>query len=329
MNATARLGQRVRVLFGEGDVARSVQVLPQLAGPVTAGPDADGWLQVMGQWVRLVVDPDDPSRSTVTVLSGFTGIAQIATSDDVEVHGSWIYDAGKSGYVLWATRLERLPVGLDPVQLGGVIQNLAGKTFKLSSATGAAVRSQQALAELANGQVVRVWLERSALNAVPIDALRVERATLTSEVAAQSSVRISGLASSYDTATRNVEVQGLRVQLPADVMVDEAGLSKQEFVSLEVTVKAGRLVALSASQRGGAGGKELGALFVINGVISGVDWTAAIVSFTLRGVEVRAVRSAVDNSCAAAGAGAAVRVHVQGRLTSGAGPLAATRVTCS
>jgi hypothetical protein len=325
--AVVKLGQRVRVVFGEDNVAKTIEVLPQLAGPVTVRPDAAGSLQVMGQWVQLVLSADDSTRSTITVLSGYSSIAQISTSDDVEVHGSWVFDTGKGAYVLWATRLEKV-AALDPVQLGGVVQSLSGATFKLGSASTKNVRSLGAVPDLANGQVVRAWVARSTLNAASLEALRVQRVTLTTqEVGAQDSVRISGLASSFDAGARTVDVQGLRVQLPAEVAVDEAGLSNGQFVSLEVVVKNGRPVAVSAAQRHAAG-DELGAMIVIAGVARGVDWNPLVVTFNLRAIDVQASRSVIDSSCFARAAQAEVQVRVQGRLASGAGPLAATRVSC-
>ena len=355
--STLKLGQQIRVLFAGGNVSQSLQILPQLAGPVTMRPDADGWMQVMGQWVRLVAVAGGASRSNVTILSGYASSAVIDTTKDVEVHGSWVYDKGKSGYVLWATRLEKLPAGLDPVQVGGVIQGLGTSTFKLSAASSVSIRPAKLGTDLANGQVVRVWMTRAALARAAqkppeVDALRVERVTPTiAEIAALKNVRVSGLAGNFDPVTSTVEVQGLRVEVPVGAAtglgsalsigpvaqslssalligpVEPSSPLAGQFVGLDLAAKADGVVALSASERT-ADGSSLGGTVDISGSVTGIDWTAAIVSFTLRGVDVRASRDAIESSCPAVANLSQIRVRVLGRLTSGAGVLAAIRLTC-
>jgi hypothetical protein len=314
-------------------------------------------MQVMGQWVHLVAVAGESSRSNVTILSGYASSALIDTTDDVEVHGSWVYDKGKSSYVLWATRLEKLPAGLDPVQVGGVVQGLGTSTFKLSSMSSVSMRPARWSTDLANGQVVRVWTTRAALAQSAqkpppdVDALRVERVTPTvSEVAALKNVRVSGLAGNYDPVTSTVEVQGLRVQVPFGVPsglgsalaigpVDPLGSALSigpteptsplvgQFVGVDLAPKSDGVVVLSASGRT-ADGSSLGGTVDISGSVSGVDWTAAIVSFTLRGVDVQAPRAVIEASCPVSANQSQIRVRVLGRLTSGAGVLAATRLTC-
>ena len=343
-----QLGQQVRVLFADGNLAQSVQVLPQLAGPVTVRPDADGWMQVMGQWVRLVAVAGEASRSNVTLLSGYASSALIDTTQDVEVHGSWVYDKGKSAYVLWATRLEKLPASLDPVQAGGVIQDLGTSTFRLSSMSSVSMRPARLGTDLANGQVVRVWLTRAALaqaaqNPPQVDTQRVERVTPTApEIATLKNVRVSGLAGNFNPVNSTVEVQGLRVQVPSAVPVSDPNLASVlsigpiekaspllgQFVGVDLAPKADGVVVLSAAGRT-ADGSSLGGTVDISGSVNGIDWTAAIVSFTLGGVDVQASRAVIESSCPAAANLLPIQVRVLGRLTSGAGVLAATRLSCS
>jgi len=103
---TAKVGQRVRVTQSKDGVADTIEILPQLRGPVTSASVDGAYLQVMGQWVRVVSVSN--TSGTATVLDGYSGVGSVARDDAVEVHGVWAQDALKGLPVLVASRIEKV-----------------------------------------------------------------------------------------------------------------------------------------------------------------------------------------------------------------------------
>jgi len=330
-----KLGQQVLVRYSGNKVAESVAVMPQLIGPVTAALDVNGWMQVMGQWVRVVKTGDPITLSSPTVLGGYASAAAIAPGDEVEVHGSWVLDGSKSAYVVMATRVEKLAVRPDSVQLGGVVQSLAGNAFRLNQAGGTLVQADTLPQGLVNGEVVQVWLTRAVLGTVPVRASQVQRASLTVQDVQGLAARVSGLASSYDPVSRMVQVQGMRITLDAAVTVDEAALARGVYISLQLdpaSSATGGLRATSATARGTAPGTnnaDLGATIELKDRVSGIDWSAPVMNFSLRGTAVQATSATLDASCVGRSASALTYVQVSGRLQSAGEVVTAERVLCS
>ena len=152
VNAELKLGQRVRLVLDSSSKVQSVIVMPQLVGPVTQAMDAAGTFKVMGQGVRL---------GDTTAQAGFSA-ASPALGDELEVHGSWVYDKATASYVLSASRVEKLTSAPDPVQLSGLVQSIAGSTLRLNSADGISLQTSSMPAGLAVGRLVRVWASRAA-----------------------------------------------------------------------------------------------------------------------------------------------------------------------
>lgn len=347
---SVKLGQRVRVVYSTaaagsaGAAVQSLQVLPQLTGPVTMGLDKNGWMQVMGQWVRVVRTGDDISRLGPTVLSGYDSTAGISLADDVQVHGDWIYDSSKAATVLVASLVDKASRSVDPVQLGGVVQALTIGGFRLNAPSGTVVLSSSLPADLTSGQVVQVWASRAAVtaalaNGTAVPAARVAVTTLSaSDLTGQQQVSVSGLATAYDPATRTVEVQGVRVKLDASVKVDESALARGEFVSLQlVAPKPGAstggvaLVASDVAVRSAGGGTaaDLGATTELKGAVSGVNWAGSAVRFVVRGTPVDASATTIDASCRNVGLVSPVNVVVKGALLAAGSVVTASKVTCS
>ncbi|BDT66431.1 hypothetical protein os1_05930 [Comamonadaceae bacterium OS-1] len=335
-NTDVALGQRVRLTYQTSNTAQAIEVVAQLIGPVSAAPDANGWMQVLGQWVRVVNTTLDPTRSDPTVLAGYgssnVDVNAIASADPVEVFGTWVWDGSKSAYVLVATRIEKLAAMPDPVQLGGVVQGLSSIGFRLNAPSGTLVQSSTLPTGLANGQVVQVWTRSAATS--PVIASRVLRSeTSVADLASQQSLRLGGLATQYDAVTRTVVVQGTAVQLASGVVVDTAALARGEFVSLQVQRVGDALVASAASVRSGTAGHgdpgDLGRTTVLMGVTSGIDWTASSVRFILRGVDVQATAATIASSCRSVPLASDVSVRVEGQAQAPGQPVTATQVTCS
>jgi len=330
-----RLGQRVRLVYGASNVAQSLVLLPQLRGPVDGAPDENGWMRVTGQWVRLVRSEDDVTRSGATTLGGYTAALDIRTGQDATVYGSWVFDASKAAYVVVATRLERLDGAAEPVLTGGVVQSLSAHGFRLNQPGGTEVQAAT-LPPLDNGQVVQVSVARSALAGVPLWATQVANGSLGAlDLAGYDGIRLGGLASSYDAANRVVVIQGTRVPLAVSASVDAAGLAEGQFVRIESNGarQGGGLVGDAAAMRPptGAvapGADDAGDTNVLKGTLSGVDWNAATVRFTLRGTPVTAEAAVVGAACRGAASGT-LYVEVRGRVPVPGAALSATQVDCS
>ncbi|MCJ0765183.1 hypothetical protein [Variovorax terrae] len=328
--ADLKLGQRVRLVYNDSRQIDSIQVLPQLVGPASSAIDDHGWMQVMGQWVRVVKSQQDASRSGPTVLSGYSEADRIMAGDELEVHGTWVYDERKASHVLVATRVEKLAAPADSVQLAGVVRGLTDGSFRLNASNGTLVQPSQPLPPaLANGQVAHLWVARGRLGNAALDATRVESVVLDlQEVARHAQVILSGLVAGYDPATRVVEIQGMRIRLAPGLQVDEAALARGEFASLKVSQADNMLVASDMTLRSAAAG-GLGATVEVKGEASGIDWTAATVGFILRGVAIQAASAVVDASCRAMPADVRRRVEVRGQSEAPGRPVTASQVTCS
>lgn len=323
VNAELKLGQRVRLALDTSNKVRSAIVLPQLVGPISQATGAGNSFKVMGQEVRM---------GDNTVLAGF-GAAMPALGDELEVHGAWIYDSSSAGYVLAASRVEKLATAPDPVQLSGIVQSISGLTLRINSALGTAIQAGSLPPGLSAGRMVRVWVSRSAYVAgagKTMFASRLEDSTLGAADLAEQSLRLGGPVAQYNVASRTLELQGVKVQLPAGLQVDEAALSKGDFVALEVKRSGGALVATSLTLRAGAGGvSDLGQSVVLKAVTSGIDWSATPVRFSLRDVDVRASQLVVDVSCRQASANADLLIEVKGRLALATDTVVATEVHCT
>jgi hypothetical protein len=331
-----RLGQRVRLVYDEANAAQSLVLLPQLRGPIDSAPDENGWMRVTGQWVRVVHNDDDITRSGATTLGGYGAIAEVRAGQDTVVYGSWVFDASKQAYVVVATRLERLDGAADPVLTGGVVLSLSAHGFRLNQADGTEVQAAD-LPVLENGQVVLASIARSALARVPLWATQVANGSLGGlDLAGYDSVRLGGLASSYDAAARVVVIQGTRIPLAASASVDAAGLAQGQFVRIESAGarQDGGLVGDAAAMRPPAGAVAPGAddagdTNVLKGTLSGVDWSAATVQFTLRGTPVTANAAVIGTVCRSTPASGTLYVEVRGRVPAPGATLSATQVDCS
>ena len=334
-NAEIKIGQRVRLVLASASSAQTVRVMPQLVGPVTKAQDVDGNFQVLAQRVRLAGSNADTSGSANAAVSNFAG-GSVSAGDEVEVHGSWVYDGNVSSYVLVVSRVERLAASADPVQLAGVVQSIAGNSFRLNAADGPNVVASSLPPGLAAGSLVRIWATRNAWlastssSATALQASRVVDESLSASNLADQQLRLSGPVSRYDAATRTVEIQGTRVSLPGSLPVDQSSLAAGQFLSMNVARSGTSLVASSATQRSSAGlGSNLGQSIALKGVLSGVDWRAASVGFTLRGVSVAVAPALVPASCSQAVASASLLIEVTGLIASGSDLVTATSIQCT
>ena len=335
-NTELKLGQRVRLQLDSTGKVQSVSVLAQLSGPITATPDANGNLRVLGQWVRLSGSASDANRGIAAQVAGF-GATGPQVGDEVEIHGSWVFDAANSRYFLLANRMEKLPSRAAVVQLSGVVTRVSGTTFTLNAANGLNISAPTVPSALTLGSLVRVWAPRSAWSdAVPtpasaLQASRVVNASaLGGETTTDQKVRLAGPVANFDAATRSVEIAGVRVTVPASIKLDNALLAPGQIVSLEVQRKGNTLVLDSAEPRGAVGtASDLGQTIKTKAIVSGVLWSNSPVQFSLRGVKWVAAQSTIGNSCRSAKTTEDLLVTAQGRSQAGSETVLATEVQCA
>ena len=332
VNTDLKLGQRVKLTLNADNSVASVAVLPQLVGMADTAPDTSGSLQVMRQRVRLAGSASDPTQSPVAVLAGFGG-AGIAAGDLLEIHGSWVLDNQLAGYVLIASRIEKLSVQPALLQLSGVVQAITGSSLLLNSATGLVIQTASLPTGVVVGHLVRVWLTPTAWHAMSSNTLQASRVvdgTLTAELLADKTLRLSGMVANYNAALRTVEVQGTQIQLDPKLQLDEQALARGAFVSLAIQRSGGILVASGGTQRGAVGTpSDLGQSVTLKAITNGIDWSSDPVSLTLRGVSVTAAASTLSASCRQANPNIDLMVEVTGRWSQIASTVLASQVQCT
>jgi hypothetical protein len=332
INADLQLGHRVQLTLNADRSVKSATVLPQLVGTASTAMDASGSFLVMGQRVRLAGSASDTTQSTAAVLAGFDTTA-IAASDSLEVHGTWVFDKQLACYVLIASRVEKLTTLPALLQLSGVVQAITGNVLLLNTATGLKVQAANLPSGVAVGHLVRVWATQAAWKAVAFNTLQASRvmgSTLTADVIATQTLRLSGTVASYDADTRTVEIQGTKVQLSPQLQLNEQALAQGAFVSLEVRRSDDDLVADSGTQRGEVGtATDLGQSVTLKEISNDIDWSSDPVPLSLRGVTVTAAASTISSTCRQANPNTDLLVEVTGLWSSSVNTVVAQKIQCT
>jgi hypothetical protein len=334
-NAEAKLGQRVLVTYdSSNNAAAAIRILPQLIAPVTSVPDATGWLQVAQQGVQLVDTASATASRPATALSGYNRFTAITVGDELEVHGNWVLDSSRNAWVLVASRAEKRSTLGTQVLLGGVVQTLTSSagtySLHLNAAGGTLVQASSVPTGLQTGQVVSVWANRNALSISPLQALRVTLPGVASSVASSSNdaLTLSGLASQYDPVARTVSVQGTRVTLPPGTTLDNDALQNGGYLTVSGKPDGKGMQATNAMVAQPGKGTPPRPV-ELKGVISGVNWTAASVSFSLRDTAVNATAAVIDKSCRLLASSTEAYVEVVGNTPLPNAAVVASTVKCS
>ena len=312
----AKLGQRVRIVQSKAGVADTIQVLPQLRGTATSNQDAQGAFQMLGQTVQVVASGSP--QNTATVLDGLTSIS---AGDDLEVHGQWVFDSNRNHSVLIATRVEKLAVAAEPVLIGGVIRSIAADVLTLdSSPLGQTVRSGAMPAGLGAGSLISAWIPRSALGSNPWQASRVIDASpsLTDNQRLLLNTQIS----QRDLAQGEIRVQGMRVQLPANLVSSLPAVGTT--VQIELQRSGGELKALALTQK--QSGADLGGTVELKGSLI---WPGDPSQLNLRGNLVKVPGAALAGSCANLRPGDKVYLEIRAPRPMPGQALQASTISCN
>jgi hypothetical protein len=313
--AEAKLGQRARLTLSSAGTASEIRVLPQLIGTASRSSDANGWFQILGQWVRIISAND--ADNTPTVLDGLTSVN---VGDELEIHGVWVSDATRNHSVLLASRIEKLSTPANPVLLSGIVRSTSGTLIVLDDAAGTPLQTDGGARALTQQSLVSAWVDRAALGASPLPVLRLMDTQLS--LSTQQTLTLGAQIGARDLALGEVVVQGLRVKLPANFQNNLPALGtavQMTIVSDGATWQAQTLTPKQSNS-------ELGGEVLLKGSLS---WNPSTTTLTLRGTPVAVAAGALGSSCNGLPANSAVYLEVKATRTAPGGGLQARQVTCS
>lgn len=312
--SAAKLGQGVRVSQSKDGVADTIEILPQLRGPVTSAGVNGLYLQVMGQWVRVGLISN--TSGTATVLDGYGDVSTIASGDAVEVHGVWAQDAVKGLPVLVASRIEKVSAPYAPLISGQVTAANGAGLLTLNG--GAAVLDAGSSVPMQVGSQVIAWVSQWAS---PPQALHVTRIKDAAPVPTGTQLlRLDVLAAASDIAGGQLRAQGRPIAVPPNLQ-GQLPASPAPLL-LEATLQNGVWTATAIRARGTP--QDLGGEIVLKGAI---PWDAAAQSLTLREATVLIGGSTVISpNCPLSGPMVFLEVHAV-RGPPGTTPVA-TSINC-
>ena len=309
--SAAKLGQLVRISQSKDGVAKTIDILPQLRGPVTRLDAGSAYLQVMGQWVRVVSFTN--TAGTATVLDGYEAIGSIAQGDALEVHGVWSQDASKGLPVLVASRIEKVS-GSYALLISGQVTSVNGRGL-LTLNGGRTVLETDPSLVFTVGTQVTAWLSQWAN---PPQTLRVTRIKDAAPLPAGAQLlRLEVMAAASDLSNAQLRAQGRLITIPANL---QGQLPPNPApLLLEATLQNRVWTATAVRIRGTP--QDLGGEIVLKGA---APWDATAQSLTLREATVLIVGSTViSQNCPRSGPKVALEVHAL-RGPPGSTPVATT-----
>ena len=311
--SAAKLGQMVRVTQSKDGTADTIEILPQLRGPVTSASSDGVYLQVMGQWVRVVSVSN--TSGTATVVDGYDSIGSIALDAAVEVHGVWKQDAAKGVPVLVASRIEKVSASAELLISGQVTAISQGK-FTLND-SGVVIEPESS-PPMPVGSQVTAWLRNWD------SAAQAQRATRTKDAAPVPTgtqlLRLDVIAAASDVSGGKLRAQGRPIAVPSNLQSQFP--SSPAPLLLEATLQNGVWTATALRTRNSP--QDLGGEILLKGAI---PWDATVQSLTLREAKVDIGNATVISAnCPQSGPLVFLDVHAL-RGPPGSTPVA-TSITC-
>ncbi len=337
-SALLKLGERIRIqLDATGTTVTTAQITDQLSGPVTVSAtqivSGDWWLQVAGQWVKIVSAPQNTPSGMVTVLSGATpnSPASLTSGAELEVYGMWSWDSTKNSDVLVATRIELTSASATTsnVLVGGIVFALPSSgEARLNSASGPIL--QGALpASVAVGAEVTAVVSRSAWNgwaggSVPLSAMSITSASLENGASAE----LSGLVNMVGNV---VFLQGIAVVMPSGATV-----SAGDYLQISGTLLNGELQDTQVESH--VNGPGIQQSIQVNAATDGLDWASLISNanaatinpvpvLLLQGTSINANSSTTFHACTESASDTEI-VQVTGVIPAPGQPMLATNIVC-
>lgn len=320
--ALLKLGQRVRALHDGQAKASRVLVDAAVVGAVTAVDGAARTLTVAAQVVRANADA---AAGPVTHFGGgYSALTDVKAGDDVEVHGSPVFDPATQRYVVQATRIEKLD-SRSHYRVSGSVSALGGDSFKINGLTVAynAGVVKPTGAALADGGAVIVFGTQFVGGTLTATAVRVLKAEAVVPPA-KTQVALGGFVSARDAAAGTLVVDGQTVRL-GSVAPTPAGASLVvgSYVKLAGVMAADGVVdAQRLNVRTVAADDELAKVRLAGEVTDLAD----AASFVVRGVPVDA--SGVTPTGCAEPLADGTLVQVEAQAQAGTDVVRASRIEC-
>jgi hypothetical protein len=339
-----KLGERVRVtLDSTGTSIVSATIIDQLTGPVTSSavqdPTGDWWMQVAGQWVRVVSTASNTPVGLVTVLSAHdypspASPGNLVAGNEVEVYGMWAWDASHNAYVLVASRVEEtsLTPTTSNVLMGGVVVALPGSGQIQLNASSTGTIVQGALpTDVAVGKMVTAIVSRSLWNAwaggttpLPATSITVSDLATQSSASTGASAVLSGFVTNFNATNNTAVVQGSTVVLPAGTTVGDGDYLRVSGVVSNGTISGSKVE--NDSKSGTAASPQT---IQVIATTNGINWSAGgTVNFLLQGTAISAAAGTYP-TCATLTAANMATVTVTGYAPIPGQPVTANSVTCS
>ncbi|MDB5910014.1 MAG: hypothetical protein JWP34_4128 [Massilia sp.] len=327
--AELKLGQHVEVEHDGSLVATKIRVNAEVEGSVSAIDLAAKSLTVLGQ--TIVVNAD-AALGPITVFDApYTKLDEVKVADAVEIHGLIKVDAaGKA--TLQATRIEKKVADVAD-RVNGIVFDLvaSAKTFKVGKLlidySNATVLPAGAV--ITNGNEVTVAIPVGTVEqgvAVKASAIKVkDRKTETSG----KEVELGGSVSTFDTATKILTVNGVKVDVSTAKFDQEgkglADLKLGAYIVVKGVYGADNVLKASTVVIRGVD-QEKDKEVELHGTI--VDFKS-VADFKVRGVSVDATNAVIDAASCGANAhlGNDLQVGVWGSL-SATGVVKITSVKC-
>lgn len=324
-----KLGQHVEVEHDGNLVATKIRVSAEVEGSVAAVDIAAKTLSVLGQTISINTDA---ALGPVTVFDNpYTKLDDVKVADAVEIHGLIKTDAtGKVS--LQATRIEKKSVD-SADRVNGIVFDLVASahTFKVGSLLidyGNATLLPAGVV-LANGNEVRVAIPVATVEkgvAVKATAIKVKDRKAESQ---GKEVELGGAVSAFDTATKTLTVNGVKVDVSA-VKFDQPGkglidLKPGAYIVVKGSYGSDNVLKASTVVIRGVD-HEKGNEVELHGTI--VDFKS-IADFKVRGVSIDATGAVIDAASCAGVSHLAneMQVAVFGSL-SASGKVKITSVKC-
>ena len=323
--ALLKLGQRVRALHdGQGKASRLI-VDAAVVGAVTAVDAAAGTLTVAAQVVR--VNTDATAGRPLTRFGGdYESLADVAASDNVEIHGSPVYDATAQRYEIHATRVEKLD-SRSHYRVSGTASAVAAGTLRINglTVTYTADAIRPAGATVTDGAGVVVFGTQMVGDTLTATAVRVLRAEADAPPA-RTQVALGGFVSATDPAAGTLVVDGQTVRLAgARTVPTGASAAVGSYVKVAGMMAADGVVdAKALNVRTTAADDELARIRLAGEITDLVDGP----SFLVRGVPVDASGVTPAANCPSPLADGTL-VQVQAQAQPGTDVVRAAEIQCA
>ena len=223
------LGQRVSIEYDTASsVIKTARLTPHLVGPVESVNVATGWLQVLGQAVRVATlqTPYAERPGFVTQLASSAsnpamGLTDIQPGQWVEVHGHWLGNmplpGGTTGYGLLASRVQWLAAPRDQALLTGQVESVLAGRGRVLTYDGRALDFNDPTRALAAGQTAKVWLDsRQLAQWQPSQSVKAVEGTAQAgpKSSGTQGMVIMGPATAWNAQTRQLQVNGQSFVVP-------------------------------------------------------------------------------------------------------------------